>query len=120
MGDVVDFVGSDQPGHPVSFIVEVIHGARIDFTVRTSRRRRHSPAVRDAGRCTSARSTSAGNDVKPDLGEGRSWVFGEAPVPVMKRPGERAGYGTQSAVTVRSVNSGGAASTLAINSWMAC
>jgi hypothetical protein len=28
MGNVVDFVGSDQPGHPVSFIVEVVHGGR--------------------------------------------------------------------------------------------
>ena len=35
MGNVVDFVGSDQPGHPMSFIVEVIHCARIDFTLRT-------------------------------------------------------------------------------------
>lgn len=26
MGNVVDSVGRDQPGHPMSFIVEVIHG----------------------------------------------------------------------------------------------
>jgi len=119
MGNVVDFVGSNQPGHPVSFIVEVIHGARIDFTLRTSRSQHHSPAVRDAGRVLGAL------DVSRERREGRPGrravlgVQGGAGS-VMKRPGERAGYGTQSAVTVRSVNSGGAASTLAINSWMAC
>ena len=40
----------------------------------------------------------------------------DARIPGKAAPAERAGYGTQSAVTVRSVNSGGAASTLAINS----
>ena len=30
MGDVVNFVGSDQAGHLMSFAGEVIHGARID------------------------------------------------------------------------------------------
>jgi hypothetical protein len=34
MGDVVNFVGSDQAGHLMSSAGEVIHDARIDFTLR--------------------------------------------------------------------------------------
>lgn len=61
MGDVVDFVGSDQPGHLLSFIAEVIHGARIDspyvracagaiaqLCARRQRRRAHPGDLRRA------------------------------------------------------------------------
>jgi hypothetical protein len=107
MGDVVDFVGSDQPGHPVSFIVEVIHGA--GSTSRYVRAGAGTIAQLCAMRGAVRRRTRR----QPGTTSCR-------PVPLMSRPPRSAGYGTQSSVTVRSVNSGGAVSTLAINSWMAC
>ena len=49
MGDVVNFVGSDQAGHLMSFAGEVIHAARIDFTLRARGLQGDSPPAQPRG-----------------------------------------------------------------------